>query len=123
MPYACDKHSVKNIITQFVAAWNKADAKLLEALLEEDATVVDEQGERFTGQSKAAKTLATLAQGKPMRVAAVQFKAFHPDIVMSEVSCVLADESAKALFDLVATCGPDEWQIEWVRFLPRTFDE
>lgn len=119
MPYGFDKVSVKTLLADFQKAWNSHDADALAPLLEEELiVVVDADGTHHKGAHKAREFLIERSQKHALHFVKCGFQAFHPDIVLAEISWHGEGERERGEVCLVATCGPDAWQIEWVRFLP-----
>ncbi len=115
MPYAFDRRSVSKLIQEFIAAWNETDLRRFAALLEEDVLVVDGQT-RVKGRAKAARALVALARSGELQLSSIEYHAFHPDIVLCEISWP-KDASTQNILFLAAVCGYERWELQWARVL------
>ena len=84
-----DEDAIKARVVDFIAAFNKGDAKAMTAFFADDATLVNPAGIKGTGHAEIEKVIttdiATFLKGTQMEMKVVQFRAVGKDAAFIEL--------------------------------------
>jgi uncharacterized protein (TIGR02246 family) len=84
-----DEDAIKGRVAEFIALFNKGDAKAATAFFADDATLVNPAGVKATGHAEIEKVLATdiatILKGSTMEMKVVQYRAAGKDVAWIEL--------------------------------------
>ena len=101
----------------YIAAYNKGDAKALANFFAEDAEYIDADGELTKGRAEIEKLLATAFQENPgakLEIAVDEVTQVTPEVVVSRGVATVTPESGAAeatRFEAIRVKKGDQWQI------------
>jgi uncharacterized protein (TIGR02246 family) len=88
-PKVSDEDAVKARVAEFIALFNKGDAKALSAFFTDDATLVNPAGKSGKGPAEIEKIMAddsaTILKGATMEMKVVSFRAVGKDAAFVEL--------------------------------------
>jgi uncharacterized protein (TIGR02246 family) len=88
-PKEKDEDAIKARVAEFIALFNKGDAKGMAAIFTDDATLVNPAGVKATGHAEIEKVIATdagtILKGAQMEMKLVQFRAVGKDAAWVEL--------------------------------------
>jgi uncharacterized protein (TIGR02246 family) len=84
-----DEDAIKARVAEFIAVFNKGDAKAVTAFFADDATLVNPAGVKATGHAEIEKVIATdsstILKGAQMEMKVVQFRSVGKDTAWIEL--------------------------------------
>jgi uncharacterized protein (TIGR02246 family) len=84
-----DEDAIKARVAEFIALFNKGDAKAVTAFFADDATLVNPAGVKATGHAEIEKVIATdsstILKGAQMEMKVVQFRSAGKDTAWIEL--------------------------------------
>lgn len=118
-----DEAEIKQVLTDFAAAWNKHDAKAFSNVFTDDADLTNVRGQSYHGKSEIEThhepIFATRFKNSFLKIGETKIRFIKPDVValdafweMSGVKNADGNEiSEKGLMSFVLTKNNDKWLI------------
>ena len=109
--------AMSDLAKNYVAAYNKGDAKAVASFFAEDAEYIDEDGQLTKGRDEIEKLLATAFQDNPgakLDIAVDEVRQITPDVVISGGVATVTPENGAAeatRYELIRVKKGDQWQI------------
>jgi uncharacterized protein (TIGR02246 family) len=106
-----------DLAKNYVAAYNKGDAKAVASFFAEDADYIDQDGQQTKGRDEIEKLLATAFQENPgakLEIAVDEVMQLTPDVAVSRGVATVTPESGAAeatQYELIRVKKGDQWQI------------
>ena len=109
--------AMSDLAKNYVAAYNKGDAKAVASFFAEDAEYIDADGQLTKGRDEIEKLLATAFQDNPgakLDIAVDEVRQITPDVVISGGVATVTPENGAAeatRYELIRVKKGDQWQI------------
>jgi len=119
-----DEQAIRNMVTQFVAAWNKNDAKGLASHFTSDGDLINPAGRIARGSTEVEKLFRDEQSGQfkntRFRLTVTNIRFLKPDIAVTDLEYEINDmkgplSTMKGLVSLVVRKDSSQWLINACR--------
>jgi uncharacterized protein (TIGR02246 family) len=116
-----DEQAIRNMVTQFVAAWNKNDAKALASQFTTDGDLINPTGRIARGSTEVEKLIRDEQSGHfkntRFRLAVTNIRFLKPDIAITDLEYEINDvkgplTTMKGLVTFVLRKDGGQWLID-----------